>query len=168
MTLHSEYFQIYNFVLIGYILFGLMDGYRKGFVRLLLDVCVNIGGIAGAFYLAHLLYMKYPLYQAEAANKDTVNLILWFLIIQLTIRCVYSSIATFVRGVDKVPGLSLINRLCGVVLGAVLVFISLYMVTLFLKLGIVTNGEAFINNSILRYIDIQVILQFFQERGIHL
>lgn len=171
MTLQSEYFQIYNFVLIGYLFFALIEGYRKGFLRLLLDVAVNLGGIAAAFYFADFLYMKYPLYQVESsANKDTINLILWFLILQLTIRGIYSSVAVFVRGVEMVPGLSFVNRLGGIVLSLVLVLISLYMLTIFLKLEFVTNGTDFIHSSILRYfdVDIQTILRFLAERGIQL
>lgn len=170
MTLDKNLYLLYNIVLIGYILFGLADGYRKGFLRSLLDVAVNFAGIAAAYYASRFLYEKYPLYQAASSYKNLVNMLLWFLILQLTIRCIYSSIAAFIRGVEKVPGLSPVNRLGGLVLGAVLVWVSLYMVTIFLKLGVIENGADFVRHSILRGfdIDLKTLMRFLSERGLNL
>ncbi len=170
MTLDKNLYLLYNIVLIGYSVFGLVDGYRKGFLRSLLDVAVNLAGIAAAYFASRFLYREYPLYQAASSNMNIVNMLLWFLILQLTIRCIYSSIAAFIRGVEKVPGLSLINRFGGLLLGAILVWVSLYMVTIFLKLGVVGNGADFVRHSILRGFDVNIkmVIRFLSERGLYL
>lgn len=160
MTLEPSNFYIYNIVLIGLSILFLILAYRKGFVRQLLDVVSLIASYIISGYACTTLADSIPLYTVNTSystvnnvSNTVINTILWFLILVFLLRLLYWILCHIFHKVGKVKVLSFINRVFGLCLGCIKVFLLLGIVTLICKLPFIKNGSAFIDSSILRVVN---------------
>lgn len=164
MTLVMENFWIYNLIIIIVSAIFLYLAYRKGFVRQLLDVVSLVASyVISAFLCSHMASI-FPLYSMATSiefvndfSDSLINSILWFVILIFLLRVAYWIVCWCSRKVLKIKALSFINRILGLLLGFIKVVMVLTVITLFLKLPFVENGNLFVQNSILSMIDTYII-----------
>lgn len=164
MTLVIENFWIYNVFIVLISLVFMYLAYHKGFIRQLLDVVSLVASYVISAFLCNHMASLFPLYSISTSielvndfSDSLINSILWFVILIFLLRIAYWIVCWFSRKALKFKALSFINKILGLVLGFVKVVMILTIITLFLKLPFVQNGNLFIENSVLSVIDTYIV-----------
>ncbi|WP_163653642.1 CvpA family protein [Listeria sp. PSOL-1] len=134
--------MILNIIIIILLVFGLMNGYKNGFIRQLI---LTLGYILSLFvaykYYAmlapHLSFIPYPsadkskeVYQLLEVlhTKEAYYNVLAFILIFLVAVIIVHMLASLVTGVTRIPILRQVNGLIGGLLGLVQVYLIIFLV----------------------------------------
>lgn len=169
MTLNKEYYTTYIIILAVIGLFTLYRAYKKGFFFQLLDVAASIGIIIYSFQNCSKFADQFPLYKENEAVMKYVNIVLWFVLAYIILRILYYFVEAILKWISKTifknRALKLVNRLLGLAVGLVKVFIIYSIVCLMCLLPIVKNGNDFVNSTPLIYIK-EILIQNRKVVGI--
>lgn len=160
MIIKVEDFMIYNMLIIVVGVIFLCMAYRKGFMRQLLDVISLVASYIVSGMLCGAMATVFPLYQISTPvliindiSTSLMNSIIWFVILIVVFRVIYWILCFLMRGTSKIKALSFINRMLGLVLGAVKVLLILGVITIFLKLPFIENGSLFVQSGVLSFVN---------------
>lgn len=159
MSLVSEYFLIVDLILGMGSLWILFRSYRKGLLRMFIDVACFLLSLIVAFQFSQSLAHLFPIYHlyttVDALNEvamRTVNISLWFLILVFFFRVVYWIICYFLSKGHKVGLLSFLDHVGGMVIGCFKVYLILCCFVVLCRLPGIKNGSFYLENTILRYV----------------
>lgn len=151
MILQSNYFAIYDFVLVLISFFILLRAFHKGFLRQLFDLMATILSFVGAWWFYDDLSQAYPLVHLSSLIDDPLNKLVWFVLLILGIR-IFLRLFLFLvdasRPKRKKSALSLINHMAGLGIGFVEVGCIFFLWTAFCQLPFVENGDTYVQHSV--------------------
>lgn len=153
---------ILNLILVSILAFYLIRGYTKGFVTQFFGFFSLIVSIVFAWFLYLPFGKLFPVTpKAFVPFQDTildvffyekVNALVWFVILFVIGVIVMRILKGVFNVVSKVPGISLANRVLGMVFGFINFVIISYIAIYLLSLPIFSNGNDLINRSLLNTI----------------
>ena len=160
MKLIPEHFLIYNIFLTMVSAIFLFLAYRKGFVRQLLDLASLIASYVLSGILCPYVAQSLPLYHVDTSIKlvdeittSVINSVMWFVILIILFRIIYWILCFVTKNTIKIKTLSWLNRIFGLALGIIKVFMILSLFTVVLKLPLIENGDLFVQSGILSFVD---------------
>lgn len=140
--------------LIGMMVFG----YRKGLLMKLVSlvsfiVIIMIAKIL-APYLAFIpLFPKawLPLSSTEVGSFlfKQVNIMIWFIFIIIILKLSMLIIKPFMKMISKIPIISIVNKILGMLLGLLEAILILFIVVIICKTPLVENGEEYVTTGVL-------------------
>ena len=166
MILNSNYFAIYDFILVLISFFILLHAFQKGFLRQLLDLVATILSFAGAWWFYDDLSQAYPLVHVYRLIDDPLNNLLWFVLLIIGIRIflrlfIYLFHAS--RPKRKMNALSFMNHVAGLGIGFVQVGCIFFLWTAFCQLPFIENGDTYVQHSVV----IHTVNQWKEEVSDH-
>lgn len=160
MILNTQYFELYNIVLMIVAVMILFFAYRKGFIRQLLDVLTYFGSFILSIILSPFMAENFPLLQHASeyeilATLDTIamriaNVGVWFLMLFIGLRILYR-ILVIIFHKRKKTKLSIINHMLGLGLGIFKVFLLAMTLSLILRFPLIRYGDVFVEHSVLSF-----------------
>lgn len=150
-----DYYWIVNIVL-GIIVFcDLKTAYYKGFIRMLVNLMCWLGSFALSVYAAFILAEAYPIEQLAVYTQDFewIQPVCWFLICFLCLRGLYHILNILIPYGRSKGIFSFANHMLGFAAGLVIVMFNLILLCLFLRSGIVLEGNSIVEHTWLYYID---------------
>lgn len=132
-------FDIFVIIVIS---FCLIRGYFRGFIREI----SSIVGVAAGFYGAHTYYVEFSLHLGKWINWGAYGGIASFFLLFCAIFFITSLIGYLIRKVLHVALLGWVDRLCGIVFGALKGFLVISVVFIMLT-ALLPSGTRLMTNS---------------------
>lgn len=153
---NPDYYPIITGVLAVLVLISLISGWKKGFLVQVVHLAAWIGSLFGSWYLT-VNYWTLALQIPQIAvlpdlQRQPVAMIVSFIVCSLLIRMVISIVLSFIKALKKIKVVALLDHFFGLLFNALICFVSLSLLTLFLQLPIVSGGSYYVKKSPLSYI----------------
>ena len=144
-------------ILVGIIyIVSLVTAYKHGFVYEALNLLLSVASLAVGWFAAPILAEQLTLIKAESFEDvllrsltPFLNIGLWFLIIVLIFRLILTFIVPLFKGISKVPVIGTLNRIFGILAGALNATIWVILLAMFLALPIIPHGKEIRSQSVL-------------------
>ena len=162
MTLPLSLLNYFNLILIGFIAVMLIYGFFRGFLLQVFSIVMFIAVCFVSWMLAPVLAQALPIVGNTAQFnvlpvigpifQATINTIFWFIIIVFALMVLSLFFKPVLKGIGKLPILKTVNRILGLGLAAMKAFLILILVSMILSSGLFTNGQTFVDQSLLNQI----------------
>lgn len=155
-------FIIYiNGVLILLLLFAIYRGYKRGLILQVIGLVSTIVSLIIAWIFSDVFATMFPLVSYKASGLLSIdtfitnyaNRLIWVLLLFVIIRLLLLVLTPIATVISKIPLVKQVNSLVGAVFGLVNFVVYLLLITFFLTLPIVKNGQDIINNTFLKPIN---------------
>lgn len=147
MTFSIGAYSIYFGILIFICICMLISGYKKGFVLQILDLFACFVSSFIAFYFSEKMAYMIPFLSISFLNR-----ILWFFILYIFSKCIYTLIENMIKkGIHKTK-LKKTDQFFGLCTGALKAFCFMILVVIICSLPFFSQGKDFIENTPLNYI----------------
>ncbi|MCF0106089.1 MAG: CvpA family protein [Holdemanella sp.] len=153
MVLNKEFYIIYDIVLILWAIFDLYRGYRKGGFRFIIGIVGSLLSLGIAYVFCNKMVIEYPILDKQIPIIEfELDLILWFLILFVSSKVVWSLIMRIIMGKRDDSKVTFLSRLLGLLLAAVKVFVIYTLITLLCLSPWIKDGNRFVNQGPLYYV----------------
>jgi len=159
MTIPVSFLPYVNIFLIAFIVLMLLYGFFKGFLLQLFSILIFIAISIVSWLIAPSVAKVFPLMASnDSFNvlpiigpffQQTINTILWFIIIVFGLMVISLFFKPVLKGIGKLPIIKTVNQILGMLLAGLKAFVALVVLMLILGSGLFRNGQTVINNSIL-------------------
>jgi hypothetical protein len=182
MTLPVSMLPTFNFGIIVFIILMLIYGFFRGFLLQVFSIVMFIAVCFVSWIIAPVLAKAVPIMgSTEQFNvlpvigpifQLTINTIFWFIIIVFGLMVLSLFFKPVLKGIGKLPILKIVNRILGLGLAAFKAFIVLILLSMLLGSGFFTNGQTFIDSTILSQIKpvsemaVTIVTKQFDSTGI--
>ncbi len=161
MTLPDNFSVVINIIIAALIIFNVINGYRKGFLRQVLHVLGVLAAIIISYILApglseliHVFPQEWAPFQATALADlfyGKINELVWFVIIFIVCMIILFLIRHIFDAIGEIPILKSVNKLLGSLVALIPTFLHMLLITFVLSSAIFANGTEVVETSLLRY-----------------
>ena len=161
MEINTTVLIVNTLIILSAIICG-FSGYKKGFILTLFDLFGLIFSFVIAIILVPVISDNITL--VKAATSDSIvnqflmsiaNLVIWFVIVFVILAIVIKIIGKLINKIFKLPGLSLLNKTLGLILGLFSSVFYILIISLIVTSPLIKDGDVVFNKSFLSPIDRQ-------------
>lgn len=162
MTLPVSMLASFNLFIIVFIVVMLLYGFFRGFLLQVFSIVMFIAVCFVSWMIAPVLAKALPIMgSSEQFNvlpiigpifQITINTIFWFIIIVFGLMVLSLFFKPVLKGIGKLPILKTVNRILGFCLAGLKAFLALILLSMLLSSGLFTNGQTFVDGTILSQI----------------
>ncbi len=159
ITLKTEW-ALYVNILVGLILIvSIIDAYRKGLLRTLINLVRHILSLVIALLFARPLANVFPLINFKTngivevisdALAVEASVLIWFIIVFFAVLLVTLIFDRLFEFLEDIPIIGWINKVAGSVVGLIIGWIKLLVVCMLLVTPLFKNGQELIDESYLK------------------
>lgn len=137
-----------------YLIFQTVMGYRRGFLKSMLNLASWILTFAiayeGAGYFKDIVIENVPQIQGTIIT-DQIAYVISYMILVIICKILFSIVARFINKISKIPGIGFLNRMAGALLGlakgSLVIMFLIFFISLMPHLGMQTEYEQIIGGS---------------------
>lgn len=137
-----------------YLIFQTVMGYRRGFLKSMLNLASWILTFAiayeGAGYFKDIVIENVPQIQGTIIT-DQIAYVISYMILVIICKILFSIVARFINKISKIPGVGFLNRMAGALLGlakgSLVIMFLIFFISLMPHLGMQTEYEQIIGGS---------------------
>lgn len=170
-----DMFTMINLVIIAIFILFLYSGYKQGFLMKLISIIGFV--VVGIFswWMSEPLSRIIGLYPkntlplqgtlVESFLYENLNRFVVFVILFVLLNIALLLIKPLLKVISDIPVVSTLNKVCGLVLGAIQAILLLFVAALVLRLPFIANGSQIVNQTLLRYSEplMDVVLFYAKE-----
>lgn len=159
ITLKTEW-ALYVNILVGLILIvSIIDAYRKGLLRTLINLVRHILSLVIALLFARPLANVFPLINFKTngivevisdALAVEASVLIWFIVVFFAVLLVTLIFDRLFEFLEDIPIIGWINKVAGSVVGLIIGWIKLLVVCMLLVTPLFKNGQELIDESYLK------------------
>lgn len=137
-----------------YLIFQTVMGYRRGFLRSMLNLASWILTFAiayeGASYFKDIVIQNVPQIQGTIIT-DQIAYMISYMILMILCKMVFSIVVRFINKASRIPGVGFINRMAGAALGfakgSLIIMFLMFFISLMPHIGMKTEYDQVIGGS---------------------
>ena len=162
MKIPSAIISYTNYLIIGFIILFIINGFRKGFVSQIFSLLATAVAILLSWFFAPVLASLievYPAVWSPFANTDLadiffvkMNELSWYAILFITVLLLLMMLKPIVKSLAELPVLNIANRMLGVVVGLIPAIMILALTSYFLSTPLVKNGKDVVEATMFKQI----------------
>lgn len=169
----SQYIQYLNVVLILWFILTLYNGYKNGLLMQIVSLVGSVVALFAAWLFAPVFSSLFEFVKADGAGtltieqtvKSQANVLICFIILFILVKLLVQLLTPLVRLISKVPFVKQVNSVVGAAFSLVFFAIKLLLLTYFLTMPIVKNGQDIIDNTFIRpFLEVSSpVIQYFDQ-----
>ena len=174
MEIENNTMMLINIGIILFMILLVWSGYRHGFLMKLVSILgFVVVGIA-AWWLSEPIAKLLAIFPRdsiplkgtiiESFLYENMNRLMIFVILFIVLNLAILLLKPILKVISDIPVVSLVNKIAGAILGGIQGILILFLVTLVLRLPMISNGAGIVKNSLLRYSEPAVDLMMFYAK----
>lgn len=162
MVFPSEFIVYVQLISIAILLLMMVGGYKDGFLLKLCDLFSSViaffcaitfsEDIALTIQIISSDYFDFGIEELNIMLASYANQIVWFFVIFICVRFVFTLFRPLFKGVNKIPLFGSLNKVLGILAGLLHGYIILVVVTMLFSGPLYINGNEVLHESKLIYI----------------
>lgn len=137
-----------------YLIFQTVMGYRRGFLKSMLNLASWILTFAiayeGAGYFKDIVIENVPQIQGTIIT-DQIAYVISYMILVIVCKILFSIVVRFINKISKIPGVGFLNRMAGALLGltkgSLVIMFLIFFISLMPHLGMQTEYDQIVDGS---------------------
>lgn len=137
-----------------YLIFQTVMGYRRGFLKSMLNLASWILTFAiayeGAGYFKDIVIENVPQIQGTIIT-DQIAYVISYMILVIVCKILFSIVVRFINKISKIPGVGFLNRMAGALLGltkgSLAIMFLIFFISLMPHLGMQTEYDQIVDGS---------------------
>lgn len=137
-----------------YLIFQIFMGYRRGFLRSMLNLASWILTFAiayeGAAYFKDIVIENIPQIQGTIVT-DQIAYVISYMILVILCKILFSIVVHFINKISKIPGVGFLNRMAGALLGlakgSLVIMFLIFFISLMPHLGMQEEYDQVVGGS---------------------